>query len=336
MPTIGMTPPVAPSRLGFGSSVSPLAINQATDISVQQDRNPLAVAGGVAGLGALDLVDTVASSIPGVSSAIGVQKGDINRAAMNTLDMPGLADFYHDYKGGVEATSGVLGIVAAELVSRKLTAPASGFMKLLRTLPYARRLATLDEQYNNALGAVRAIDTNLASRGALGAEQYVGRTVVDHSIFDSTTGQFVNASSELSRKSSVFAAKGLGAAKNIFHTAVTEGVLALTMNQNGFLYDDSAAQNIAWQAAGLGIAGGAGWLQGAYRIRKFVNSDEVRRAFAGALDPGTQEEDRLLWHGKKVTPDESVSFLGGTISDQVTNLLLNSRFLTETAHGRRR
>jgi hypothetical protein len=333
MPTIGINPGSAGPRLGFGSQLSPLAVNQGTDIAVKQDRNPLEVIGGVTGLGALDLVDTVASSIPGVSSAIGQQRGDINRGVLSALDMPGLADFYHDYRGGIEATSGIMGIVASDLVARRLTAPAGAFMGFLRTLPYARRIATLDEQYNNALGAVRAIDTNLASRGALGAEQYVGRSVVDHSIFNSATGGFVNATEELSRRSAVFSAKGLGAAKNMLHAGVTEAVMATTLNQNGFLYDDSAAHNMAWMGLGLAVAGGAGWLQGAYRIRKFVNSDEIRRTFANALDPGTQEESRLLWHGKKVEADDAVSFLGGIFSDRVTNLLVNSRVLTETAHS---
>jgi hypothetical protein len=333
MPSIGLSPGVSPSRIGFGSQVGPNAINQATDLSVKQDRDPGLVMAGTQTLGGLDLVDTVASSIPGVSNAIGLKRGDINHAALNAIDMPGLGDFYHDYKGGIEATSGVMGIIASELVARKLTAPAGAFMGLLRTVPYARRIATLDEQYNNALSAVRAIDMNLAARGALGAEQFVGRTVVDHAIFDSATGQFVRSTGELSRKSTVFQAKALGAASNMFHASVTEGVMAITLNQNGFLYDDSAAHNLAWMGLGLATAGGAGWLQGAYSIRKFVNSDEVRRTFANAMDPGGEEESRLLWHGKKVTPDEQVSFLGGVFSDRITNLLVNSRILTDTPHA---
>jgi hypothetical protein len=333
MPLLGYNPASVSPRIGFGSTVSPLAASQAADISVKQDRNPLGVAAGVGALGAVDLADVVGSSIPGLSSSLGVKRGDINRVAMSTIDLPGLGDFYHDYKGGIEATSGVYGIIGAELLTRKFTAPASGFMKLLRSLPYARRLATLDEQYNNALGAVRAIDTNLAARGALGAEQMVGRTVVDHTLFDSATGQFVNASGELSRRSAWYKAAGLGAAKNAFHAANVESVMALTLNQNGFLYDDSAATNIAWQGLGLAVAGSAGWLQGAYRIRKFVNSDQIRRVFASALDPGSQEEGRLLWHGRRVTPDEQISFLGGAISDRLTNLLVNSRVLTETPHA---
>jgi hypothetical protein len=320
MPTIGINPGSAGPRLGFGSQLSPLAVNQGTDISVKQDRNPLGShwrshrswrsRSGRYGC----FVDS--------GCLVSDRPAAWRHKSWRSLSTgyAGTRDFYHDYKGGIEATSGVMGIVASDLVARRLTAPAGAFMGFLRTLPYARRIATLDEQYNNALGAVRAIDTNLASRGALGAEQYVGRSVVDHSIFDSATGGFVNATEELSRRSAVFSAKGLGAAKNMLHAGVTEAVMATTLNQNGFLYDDSAAHNMAWMGLGLAVAGGAGWLQGAYRIRKFVNSDEIRRTFANALDPGTQEESRLLWHGKKVEADDAVSFLGGIFSDRVTNL----------------
>jgi len=334
MPTLGLSQYQAPRRLGIGTSApNGLNIQQAVDYTVTQDRNAALVAGGVLGLGAVDLVDTVASSIPGLSNALGMKRGDVNRAALQAIDLPGIGDFYHDYKGGVEATSGIMGAIAADLVTRKITAPTSAFMGLLRSVPYARRLAALDKSYENALTAVRAADTNLAARGALGAEQYVGRTVGDREIFDSSTGLFRTVTQEAERKTFVNSAKRIGAAKSAFHAAATEGVMAVTLNQNGFLYDDSAAYNMAWMGLGLGLAGGTGWLHGAYEIRKFVNSDQIRRTFANALDPGADEEARLLWHGKKVKPDDQVSFLGGIFSDRVTQLLVNARTLTETSHA---
>jgi hypothetical protein len=332
MPLIGFDNSATPnSSLGFGVGVTPMQQQQAASLSVTQDRNPLEVIGGIGALGAVDLADTVASSIPGIHAAFGVDRGDVNRRVLSALDTPGLADFYHDYKGGIEATSAVMGVVGSELIARRLTAPAGAFMGLLRELPYARRIATLDETYNNAIQAVRAVDVNLAARGAIGAEQYVGRTVVDHTIFDSQTGQFATTAAELSRSSAVNKAKLLGAAKNLVHAGITESVMATTLNQNGFLYDDSAAYNMAWQGFGLATAGAAGWLQGAYRIRKFVNSDEIRRLFANALDPEGAETARLQWHGKDIPPNEN--FLGGVYSDRVTNLLVNSRLLTETSHA---
>ena len=113
---------------------------------------------------------------------------------------------------------------------------------------------------------------------------------------------------------------------------MTETTMALTLNQNEFLYDDSAAHNMAWMASGLAIGGAAEWLSGAYQIRKFVNSDEVKRSFVGALDPGLQESERLLWHGKKVDPNiKTEGFLGGIFTDQATNLFVNARTLTEAS-----
>lgn len=333
MPSLGLGGYRAPTRLGLGTPAPDgLKLQQAVDYTVTQDRNSLGVLGGVAVLGAVDLADTVASSLPGLSSALGVQRGDINKAALGAIDLPGLGDFYHDYRGGIEATSGVMGAIGAELVTRKLTAPTGAFMGMLRTLPYARRLAALDNQYQVALGAVRSADSQLAARGALGAEQYVGRTVIDRSMFNPATGLFdLSEKVDVARHSLVRSAKAWGATKGATHAGITEAIMAVTLNQNGFLYDDDAGHNMAWMGLGLGLGGAGGWLHGAYQIRKFVNSDEIRRTFAGALDPGGVEESRLLWHGKKAKPDETIGFLGGAFSDQVTNLLVNARSLTETA-----
>ena len=52
------------------------------------------------------------------------------------------------------------------------------------------------------------------------------------------------------------------------------------------------------QILGLTAAGGLGWFQGAYQIRKAVNSDEMKRAFANALDPTGEDEQRLLWQNR--------------------------------------
>jgi hypothetical protein len=327
MPVIGLGQQISAPRMRVGITPNAQQANTAVDYAVTQDRNPLAVLGGVAGLGAVDLADTIASSIPGLSSALGVDRGDLNRQALGginhaltALDLPGLGDFYHDYKGGIEITSAVYGTVAAELVSRKLTAPAGAVMGVLGRLPYARRVAALDAQYATAMQTVRAVDMNLAARGALGAEQYVGRTVVFGP----------SAVTDITRDAAVKSAKRLGFVKGARNAAVTEGVMALALNQNGFLYDDSAAHNMAWMGLGLGIGGAAEWLHSAYQIRKFVNSDEIRRTFAGALDPQGDEASRLLWAADKgVKADERTMFLGGLFSDRATNLLVNARNLTE-------
>lgn len=317
-------PIITNSSFGSGisrrGSVGEMAAQRGANYTVTQDRNAFAVGAGVLGLGAVDLADTVASSIPGLSSAFGIQRGDVNNKVFQSMDAPGLGDFYHDYKGGIEATSAVMGIVGSELIARRLTAPGSLFMGALSKVPYVRRVAALDAQYDRAMAAVRMADTNLAARGALGIEQFVGRSVID---FGEMAGK------DASRRGLVWAAKATGFAKGARNAAVTEGIMGLTMNQNGFLYDDSAAHNIAWMAAGAGIGGAAEWIHGAYQMRKFVNSDEIRRTFANALDPEEFESGRLLWHGKGVKPDEEVSFLGGSITDKVTNLMVNARSLEE-------
>src|SRR6476620_9047860 len=149
MPLIGQAFSTPTPRLGV--SLNGMQMQKAVDYTVTQDRSAPLVIGGVGALGALDLADTVSSSIPGLSSALGIERGDVNRAALQAIDMPGLGDFYHDYKGGIEATSGIMGMVAADLVTRKLTAPTTAFMGLMRTLPYARRVAALDRSYEIAL-----------------------------------------------------------------------------------------------------------------------------------------------------------------------------------------
>lgn len=328
MPIIGNQSYFAPSRFGSGAALSPMAADVGTGYVIKQDRPAGAVIPGVLGLGAVDLLDTVLSSVPGIAP---FERGDINRGFLRAVDMPGLNDFWNDYQGGIEATSGIYGIVAAELATRKLTAPASAFMGVLSRVPYVRRIAALDRQYDEALQTVRLIDSNLASRGALGAEQYVGRAIVDTAKFDPITGGFISAAKELGRKDAVFAAKGLGFLKGAKNVAMTEATMAVTLNQNGFLYDDSAAHNLMWMAGGTVLGGMAEWLHGAYQIRKFVNSDEIRRTHANALDPGGQEEDRLLWHGKKLPEGvQSEGFLGGIFTDRATNLLVNARTLTDT------
>lgn len=302
---------------------------------VDQNRSMIGTIVGSVGLGVVDLVDTAASSIPGVNRVLGAERGDVNRWMLSAIDMPGLTDFYNDNQGAIEVASAVEGIVVSELLTRKLTAPASLFMRGLRQLPYVRRLVTLDAEYANAMQTVRSVDMVLAQRGAIGMEQYIGRATVGMQRFDPITGGMIDAGTrEVGRRAAVFGAKTRGAAVGARHAAVAESIIALTMNQNGFLFDDDAAYNLAWMGLGVGIGGAFDWVHSAYRIRRFVNSDEVRRSFAGALDPRGIEESRLLWHGREVKPDENVSFLGGSISDRITSLLVNATTLTSTPIGR--
>lgn len=301
---------------------------QAANMVTKQDRGWFTTLVGDTVLGGVDLVDTVASSIPVLSKMIGAKRGQINDAMLRAIDSPGLNDFYNDNKGGIEVASGIMGIVGAELVTRKFTAPAGALMQGLKTIPYARRIATLDAEYANAMQAVRLVDQEVAKRGALGMEQYVGKVGITRA-----DGALVELSHNQARRGAL----ALGFAKGARNAAATEAVMAVGLNQNGFLYQDDMAHNLAWMGLGVGLGGAFERFSSAYQLRKYVNSDEIRRTFANALDPSGEEADRLIWHGKKVKPDgerdQFLSYLGGSVTDRITNLLVNAKTLKDTPLG---
>lgn len=329
MPYLGGSFSMGPSRLG-GPQVSAGDARAAANMVTKQDRSWFTAIGGSAVLGVADLADTVASSIPGLSSMAGIKRGDINQAMLNAVDSPGFNDFYRDYQGAIEATSGIYGVVASELLTRRFTKPAGLLMKTLQKIPGGRRIATLDDQYTNAMNVVRQTDLALARRGALGVEQYAGRVTL------SELGEGVTiAGSEVSRKAASRGARFLGAAKGARDIAMTEVTMGVLLNQNGFLYDDDAAHNIMWMGLGLGIGSAFEWVHTGYKMRKAVNSDEIRRAYANALDPDMSEEARLRWRDRGLlkAEDETLGFLGGQFTDQVTSLLVSAKNLTDSPVG---
>lgn len=291
---------------------------------------------GSAALAIPDLIDTAASSKL-VSWATGAKRGDINTAMLHAIDMPGVTNFYNQNQKSIEAISGIGGLVASELVARKITAPVSIFMTTLKSVPYVRRIATLDAEYAQAMNVVRNVDGALAKRGAMGIEQYAGEVSLlgtNSMKWNSAAGGFVPLEGTVKRSTALFGAKGLGAAVGARNALVTEGIAAAVLNQNEFLYTDSAAQNMAWMGLGVGLGAAGQWYSTAYQARKFVNSDQVRRSFAAALDPEGVEESRLLWHGKSVKPlSDAEGFLGGSYTDQITNLLVSATNLKEMPVG---
>lgn len=288
---------------------------------------------GMAALAPVDLLDTVASN-KFLQPVTGVQRGSINNAMLSAIGQPGLTDFYNQHQQGIETMSGIGGLVAADLLTKKFTAPAGAFMGALRTLPYVRRIATLDDEYSAAMGTVNAADTALAARGATGMEAYAGQVTVDGMKFDSTTGLFSSKSMLVARGGAVFQAKGLGALIGVRNAAFTEATAYAALNSNGFLYSDDAAQNLVNQALGLTLGAGAEWFHSAYQIRKAVNTDEMKRAFQSALDPTGQEESRLLWNKAQVDPKApEEGFLGGSYTDQITSLMTSTTNLKELPVG---
>jgi hypothetical protein len=286
---------------------------QASAERVNKTYSGSAILGGAVAFAPLDLIDTAASSL----SLGSIQRGSINESALRMIDMPGLTDFYNENKGAIEIASGIGGIVAADVVAKRLLKPAGAFLSVASKLPYIRRVAALDAEYATALSMVRNVDKGLAARGALGVEQYVGKVAID--------------GVDVARNSAVNSAKRLGFFKGARHAVATEAVMGATLSQNSFLYDESAAHNLMWMGLGVGVGGAVDWLHTAYSIRKSVNSDEMRRVFAGALDPGGAEESRLLWHGKKINPDlDAGSFLGGSFSDRATSFLVGATNLVDS------
>lgn len=292
------------------------------------DGNPFLTLAGMAPAAAVDLGDTVLSSLSGIG--VGPKRGDTSNALYGAIGQPGLNKFVQDHQGGIEAMSGIGGLVASELLARKITAPAGAAMTMLSKVPYVRRLATLESAYQNSMTTVRAVDASLAARGAMGLEQFVGEATVTGMKFDRAIGEFASAEISGTRSQAVMKAKGLGFALGARNAAVTEGVAASILHNNSFLYSDDAGQNLMWQALGVATGGALDYYHAAYGIRKFVNSDSYRRAFAGALDPLGHEEDRLFWNKTGVKPmEEHESFLGGSYTDQVTSYMVGASNLKD-------
>lgn len=326
------------TNLNLGASANLTDIQRVSQLTQQHDYGILSTIAGDVGLGALDLVDTVGSSIPLVSRGLGIKRGDFNQMSLRALDSPGLTDFYNQNRGGIEAASGIVGVIAAELVTRKLTKPAGLLMSGLKTLPYARRIATLDAEYATAMQTVRLADKELASRGAMGIEQYIGRVGVEGGGMQGLLGGVGGTT----RSAATRKANWLGFAKGAKNAGLTEVTMAVTLNQNDFLYSDDMSHNIMWMGLGLGIGGAFEKVATGYAIRKYVNSDEIRRTFANALDPDKTEAARLLWRdnipkglmSKQALADtENLGFLGGSTTDYVTNLLVGARTREKTPLG---
>lgn len=331
------TPDMGTTNLDAGAASNLADVQRVTAMTGQRDYGVLTTIGGDTLLGVSDLADTLGSSIPWVSKGLGINRGDLNNHVLQAIDSPGLTTFYNQNRGGITAASGLVGAIAAEFVGRKLTAPTSILMAGLRTLPYARRIATLDSEYTTAMATVRLADQELATRGAMGIEQYIGRVGVE----GSGMSGLIASTGGATRSGLVSKANWLGVTLGVKKAAVTEGVMALTLNQNDFLYSDDMSHNIMWGALGLGIGAGFEKVATGYAIRKYVNSDEIRRTFASALDPDKTEEARLLWKKNAPTflsPEAmkemgDIGHLGGAYTDYVTNLLVGARSLDKTELG---
>lgn len=274
--------------------------------------------------GAVDLVDTVASSIPGLSHAAGIKRGTINEGALRLAGMPGFTNFYNQNQGGIEIASSIYGVIAADMVARRVAGPLGKFLGGIKGAPILGSLVSLDAKYAEAMNTVRLVDTQLARSGVTGAEAWSRevqvRTGVVGNLGPEVGSIFTTTRRAVANKASLFGfAKGAGSA------ALTEGVMATFLNQNNTLYSEDVGQNLMWMGLGVATGGVFNALGAGYQMRKFANSDTLNRIKAGALDPTGLER------AMNDVPDLNTSnatFLGtlqGTKTDTVTALMTTAK-----------
>lgn len=309
-------------------------------MATNQDRGWFTTLAGSAGFGAVDLVDSLAASIPGVRHVLGAERGDFNQKVLNLIDSPKMNDFYQDNKGAIEVASGIYGIIGSAYVADRFLGPNSRFMNTVAKMPGGRKIAALDTAYWKAMERVKRTDLQLAQSGAVGLESFSGIAAVSGRTGKAALlgGASKDVAGNLTRNTIRGQALRLGAAKGIRDVALQEAVLATTMNQNGFLFDDDMGQNLFMLSLGLGLGAAAETFSAAYQLRKFNNSDMIRRARVDALDPYGYEDQRLLSHNVAVNlkaPDlESLGFLADSITDRVTSLGLSARTLNDPVASR--
>ena len=299
------------------------------------DRMPGSAIAAAIGGSAIDLIDTVASSV-GLTD-----RQDVNNKFLGAIGSPGLTRWHNENRGAIEIGSGVAGILVADVAARGILKPAGKVMQTLRQVPYVGKVATLDAQYERAVRLANLTTRSMAARGMVGVERFAG---VEMNLASLGTKAFVTSGQKASR--AVFNA---GLARGVTRFATTEAIMATTLNQNSFLYSDNLAHNLAWSAAGLGIAGGIEDLVSAYTLRKIANSDAVRQLNARSLDVTGLESRRI--HASSIVEDllkradggvSDSSFLfgsGGATTDKITSMAVGAselqkpRGITERARS---
>lgn len=310
--------PVVSNTANF--SQTPMStISKANGLSADgQTYGAMKTLGGATLLGLPNLADTISSSV-GLTS-----KGDINRYVLNAVGSPGFNQFAANISGATEFTSAALGVVGAELLTRGAIGAAPELLAGLRTMPYGRRVLALDDQLMAARATMRAFDTELAATGLNSTREFAASLTVPVATW--TPDALTIGDKLVTRGQAVNAVRKYGALSSVGHAALTESIMAVTLNQNDFLYSDSMAFNIAASVTGLGFAGAFGSAVEGYAIRKFAANDELSRLRAGALDPLGIEQANHKSFFDELNPkkDTYLGGLGGVQTDKATGLFLQA------------
>lgn len=300
------------------------------------DRSPGSAIAATIGASAVDLLDTVASSV-----LPGIERQDINNKFLGAIGSPGLTGWFDANRGAVEVGSGLIGIIASDMVAKKILQPGSLAMKAIRGVPFAKKIATLDAQYEKAVRLSALTTREMAKRGMVGVERFAG---VEMNLAALGKAGFTTSGQTASR--AVFRTQ---AAKGLARNLTTEGVMAATLHTNDFLYSDELSHNLAWGAGGLMIGGVIDSMVSAYTLRKVANQDSIRRLNASAYDVSGLESQRL--HSASIVDDllrasgadpKDLGFMftsAGATTDRITSMAINAselqkpRGITERARA---
>lgn len=274
---------------------------------------------------ALDLADTVASALPGV------ERNDLSNKFLSAIGTPGLLGFYNSNQGAYEVGSGLVGTVIADGIAKRVLAPGSLAMQAIRKVPYAKRIATLDAQYERASRLALATQKEAATRGAMGIDRFIGGEM--------TLARLGAPGLKISRGDSTKQLFGAAIERGLVRNITTEAIMATTLHENNFLYSDDLAHNVAWGVAGLGIGGMVDSMITSYALRKTANSAEVRNLNRKAYDPTGFETQRLnamsaadsVLRAANANPDDLGYMFKGSDArtDAITSMMIQSSELSK-------
>jgi len=311
MPILGQNQDIDYAARNRVSSAAPTQGDQdfAATYRSGLDRTPGFATAAAVGLAGLDLVDTVSSSI-GLTD-----RQQINQNALNAFGSPGITSFYEENKGAIEVGGGIAGVLLSDYLAGRVLKPASVAMKAIRAVPFAKNIATLDRQYQSARRLAQLTQREVALRGLMGPDRFIGGNMT----FPAMGGQLTVSRTGVTRN--LF---GAALKRGVARNALTEGIMAATLNQNGFLYSDDLAHNMMWSAAGLGIGAGFDSLVTSYSLRKMANSEQIRQLNRKAYDVTGFENDRLTAFEAAIGGPKFLFQGGGGVTDRVGTLTIQS------------